>query len=97
MLEPKRWSTTNRLVCLLAYWFWESHSETPHKVYRVYGFYEYFTRSGRHVWVQDGSNLRTLWRAIGVIFPTCKRLWDKIEKKLWEPEPEGPHPERWGM
>ena len=92
MTPGKSRGTTNRLACALAYWFWESHAEWPQRIQRVYGFREYQC-GGRHTWVEDTSLTRTLWRAVGTVFPACKRLWDKIEKKLWDPKPD-PNPER---
>lgn len=81
--------TENRFICWLVWWFYESHGSWPRAVLRVYSHREYFTRSGHHVWIEHGSDLRSLYRAIGMIFVWLKKLWDRGEAKLW-PEPEAP-------
>ena len=83
MKEQTTRGTTNRLVCALAYWFWESHASWPARVTRVYGLKEYQTNRGSHVWVEKYSFWQTLWRATGMVFPACKKLWDRIEQRLW--------------
>lgn len=84
-----RRSTENRIICALIYWFYESHATWPQRVLRVYSFKEYFTFTGRHVWVEHLPFWRTLYRAVGMVFPACKKLWDRGEAKLW-PEKEKP-------
>ena len=84
--NKRRWSTENRFLCFLAWWFYESHGPWPHRVLRVYGFKEYFTASSRHVWVEKIVFWRSLYRAVGMVFVWAKRLWDWGEAKLWEPK-----------
>ena len=76
--------TENRAICWLIYWFHESHGAWPKRVLRVYSFREYFTYSGHHIWVDEYNFWRTLYRAFGMIFPACKKLWDRGEAKFWE-------------
>jgi len=86
--------TTNRLVCALIWWFYESHAPWPRRarVIRVYSLKQYFCASGHHVWVEHPHYLHTLYRAIGMVFPACKWLWDRGEAKIWPPKekPEFP-------
>ena len=81
--------TENRIVCALVWWFWESHAPWPprSRVIRVYSLRGYFLASGHHVWIGDPPRyLHTLYRAVGMIFPACKRLWDRGEAKIWPPK-----------
>ena len=84
MKRRKNWSTENRLICALFTWFYESHASWPKRVRRVYGLKEYFTDC--HVWVEEFSFWHTLYRAVGTVFPTCQKRWDRLENKLWPPE-----------
>lgn len=79
-----RRKTENRLICWLIYWFHESHSDWPKRVRVVYSLREYATFSGHHIWVDEYNFCRTLYRAIGMIFPACKKAWDRGEAKLWK-------------
>ena len=83
VLEGVRKSTENRIVCALIEWFYESHAPAPKQVIRVYSFKEYFTASGHHYWVEVCPFWRTLYRAAGMTFPACKKLWDRGEARLW--------------
>jgi len=83
-LRSKRRSTENRLICWLVWWFYESHGAHPKRVYRVYSHREYFTFSSHHVWVDDLRFWHTLYRAVGMIFPACKGVWDRGERKIWK-------------
>lgn len=78
--------TTSRIACWLAYWFWESHASWPQRVIRVYRWNEYQTAHGRHTWVEQFNFWQTLWRATGMVFPACKKVWDRIEKRIWMPK-----------
>jgi hypothetical protein len=51
----------------------------------VSGFRSYWTFTGERIFVEDYSFWRTLWRALGMAFPACKRVWDAIERRTWEP------------
>lgn len=75
--------TENRLICFLFWWFYESHCHLPAKIKRVYGFRSYLTASGRRIHVDEVRFFRTLYRAIGMVFPACKYLWDRGESFLW--------------
>jgi hypothetical protein len=88
--RKSRKGTENRITCWLAYWFWESHASWPQRVTQVYSWSwkrwsirEYQTAYGRHVCVEHYLFWRTLWRATGMIFPACKKIWDKIERRVW--------------
>ncbi len=82
----ERWSTTNRFVCFLAWWFYESHAAWPHSVQRVYGFKEYQS-CGRHVWVEKVVFWRSLYRTFGMLFVFGKKLWDRGEARIWAEKP----------
>lgn len=85
--------TKNRLICALMWWFWESHADQPKcRIIRVYSFREYFTASSHHTYVQDYRFFQQLYRAVGMIFPAIKRLWDSGEAKLWPPPEKPPWP-----
>lgn len=83
--KPRR-STQNRFLCWLAWWLYESHTEWPHRVIRVYSLKEYFTCTGRHVWVEEIQLWRSLYRAVGMVFVWAKVLWDKGELRIWQPK-----------
>jgi hypothetical protein len=81
--------TTNRFICFLAWWLWESYGSWPKKVVCVYRWDEYQTHHG-HVWVEQYCLPRTLWRAAGMVFVWAKAGWDAIEHWIWDrkkPEP----------
>ena len=85
-------ATCNRLVCALVYWFYESHHSYPQRVRWVYSFTEYIT-SHRHVWAERVAFWHTLFRAVGMVFPACAKLWARLELKLWpvdKPDPNQP-------
>jgi hypothetical protein len=70
------------------WWFWESHGDRPRcRIMRVYSFHEYFTTCGQHIWCEKYVFSQQLYRAIGMVLPWLKSLWDRGEKKFW-PDPE---------
>ena len=80
----RKQGSTNRLLCAVAYWFWESHASWPHPVTHVFAWNEYRTTHG-HCWIEHYQFWRTIWRATGMVFPACKKVWDRIEQRIWEP------------
>lgn len=69
------------------WWFWESHGDRPKcRIIRVYSFREYFLDYGAHTFVEDYLFWRQLYRAIGMVFPWLKQIWDKAELKMWPPK-----------
>jgi hypothetical protein len=74
------------------WWYWESHSSNHgmSRVILVYSFKEYMTYQ-RHVWVDEYNFWRNLWRATGMIFVSCKKIWDQLEDRMW-PSTRPPDP-----
>ena len=69
------------------WWYWESHAPNPKcHIIRVYSFHEYFTASGHHIFVEHYHFWQQLYRAVGMVFPWLKGLWDRLERKIWRPE-----------
>lgn len=84
MIRRERRYTTNRLVCVLMWWLWESHAPWPKcRVIRVYSYREYFTASGHHLYATEFNIWQQFYRAVGMVFPWLKSLWDRLEKRLW--------------